>query len=67
MGWEYHNRERGKGGRFASTGRYAQLHLWCNSWEKELIRARASARHMSMSEYLLDLVHRDHITEDGNK
>lgn len=59
MGWEYHNRERGKNGRFASTERYAQLHLWCTALEKETIRGRAHARHMSMSEYLLDLVRRD--------
>ena len=67
MGWEYHNRARGKGGRWGETGRRVQLHLWCSEREKELIRGRALARRMSISEYLTDLVRRDlqRITEDG--
>ena len=63
MGWEFHNRARGKRGRFSTTERWAQVHLWCTTIEKEAIRGRAHARQMSMSQYLLDLVQRDLLRE----
>lgn len=59
IGWEYHNRQRGKKGRFAETGRTEQLHVWCTPLQYALIRGRAGARQMSISEYITDLVRRD--------
>lgn len=59
VGWEYHNRQRGKRGRFAQTGRTEQLHVWCTPLMLAYIKGRAGVRQMSISEYVTDLVRRD--------
>ena len=59
IGWEYHNRQRGKRGRFAQTGRTEQLHVWCTPLMLSLVRGRAAARQQSISGYIADLVRRD--------
>ena len=69
IGWEYHNRQRGKRGRFAATGCTEQLHIWVTPHIIAAIRGRAAARQMSISEYIGNLVQRDlerrEITVDG--
>ena len=67
IGWEYHNRQRGKRGRFAQTGRTEQLHVWCTPLQYSLIRGRAGARQMSISEYVTDLVRRDLERRDASE
>ena len=70
MGWEWHNRDRDSKGRWRRTEKTEQLHIRVNVFQRELIRARANARHMDISEYLMDLVTRDlhgaeYVTEEG--
>ena len=69
IGWEYHNRQRGKRGRFAATGCTEQLHVWVTPHIMAAIRGRAAARHMSISGYIGNLVRRDlerrEIPDDG--
>lgn len=59
MGWEYHNRERTKKGTWARQEKTEMLTIRCTPVEYETIRGRAYAKHMCMSEYMLDLVKRD--------
>lgn len=63
MGWEYHNRERDQRGRFAETGKVERLMVRVTHHGYDAIRGRAYARHMSISEYILDLVRRDMLAE----
>ena len=63
MGWEYHNRKRTPHGTWARTDRTERLQIRCTHLERELIRSRAYARQMDMSEYMLSLVQRDTIRE----
>ncbi len=63
MGWEWHNRQRTTHGTWARSERTERLQLRCTPLQRELIRGRAYARHMDMSEYLLDLVNRDMLRE----
>lgn len=59
MGWEYHNRKRTKKGTWAEQDRVNMMTIRCTPIEYETIRGRAYARHMSISEYMRDLVQRD--------
>ena len=54
IGWEYHNRQRGKKGRFAQTGRTEQLHVWCTPLQYSLIRGRDLERRDSTEEFTVD-------------
>lgn len=63
MGWEYHNRPRDRKGRFDSEGKVERLMVRVSHKGYESIRGRAYARHMSISEYILDLVRRDMLAE----
>lgn len=63
MGWEYHNRQRTPRGTWARSDRTERMQIRCTPLEREMIRGRAYARHMDMTEYLLSLVQRDTIRE----
>lgn len=63
MGWEWHNRQRTSKGTWARMERTERMQLRCTPLERELIRGRAYACQMDMSEYLLSLVQRDVIRE----
>ena len=73
MGWEYHNRQRDCRGRFKPLHKTDRVQIRCTDRQRAEIQARANARFMTMSEYLLDLVQRDllrdryDITVDGKK
>ena len=59
MGWEYHDRHRDRKGRFLRLGTEDQIHIRCTPTAHALIQARAYARHMDITGYILDLVKRD--------
>ncbi len=59
MGWEWHDRARDRRGRFADGGKRAQLHVRCTEAQLVRIAARATARKMTISAYVLELVRRD--------
>ena len=61
MGWEWHNRERDRKGRFTGERRTEQLHIRVSEQELERIRAYANAEQMDISEYILTLVKRDQL------
>ena len=63
MGWEWHDRERDRRGRFAETGKRAQLHVRCTEAQLMRIAARATARRTTISAYVLELVQRDMLGE----
>ena len=63
MGWEWHDRERDRRGRFAMMGKRAQLHVRCTDAQLGRIQARAIARRMTISAYVLELVQRDMLGE----
>lgn len=64
MGWEWHNRERNRKGRFyGGDEKDRRLQIRCTYRQYEQIRGRSYARHMSISEYILDLVQRDMMRE----
>ena len=56
MGWEWHNRERDRKGRFDGQRRGAQLHIRVSELEIEQIRAYANSMQMDISEFILWLV-----------
>ena len=55
MGWEYHRRQRGRDGRFASSEKRkkAQLHLRMSSRQADVLRMLAVKSGMGLSEYVL--------------
>lgn len=63
MGWEWHDRARDRRGRFTFTGKRAQLHVRCTEAQLGRIQARATARRMTISAYVLELVQRDMLGE----
>ena len=63
MGWEWHDRERDRRGRFALQGKRAQLHVRCTEGRLMRIAARATARRTTISAYVLELVQRDMLGE----
>ena len=61
MGWEWHNRQRDRRGRFDGLHRSEQLHIRVSELELEQIRAYANSQQQTISEYILDLVQRDQL------
>ena len=59
MGWEYHNRQRKEDGTWRDRRKAARISVRVSFMERELIRGRAYARSMSVSEYILFLVEQD--------
>ena len=68
MGWEWHDRERDRYGRFATRHKREQLHLRLTPEQCALIRNAARAARMEVSAYVwhvLDEAWAAHITDDG--
>lgn len=68
MGWEWHDRERDRYGRFAARHRRDQLHLRMEPAKIALIRNAARAASMEVSAYVwyvLDAYWAAQITENG--
>ena len=61
MGWEYHERARDMDGRFMNQGKTARVQFRVTEQQHAAIRARATARSMDVTAYLIDLVQRDMI------
>ena len=59
MGWEYHDRERTRRGTWADQQKRYRISVRLSAIELELIRGRAYARQMSMSNYIMSLVNDD--------
>ena len=59
MGWEYHDRHRDRRGRFLRLGTDEQIHIRCTPEDHALIQARAYARRMDITAYIMDLVKHD--------
>ena len=70
MGWEWHERERDRYGRFAARHKRNQLHLRLTPEQCGLIRNAAKAARMEVSAYVwqvLDQAWTDQLTEDGQE
>lgn len=59
MGWEYHDRKRTYHGVWADECKRHRVVVRVSYMDQELIRARAYARNMCISQYILSLVHAD--------
>lgn len=63
MGWEYHDRKRTYHGVWADQKKRHRIVVRVSYMDLELTRARAYARNMSISDYVLSLIRADRRTE----
>ena len=59
LGWEYHNRKRTERGTWADQSKHYRISVRLSNIQLQLIRGRAYARSMSMSEYIMSLIDAD--------
>ena len=66
MGWEWHERERDRYGRFAARHKRNQLHLRLTLEQCGRIRAAARAAQMEVSAYVWKVLEKE-LTENGQE